>query len=72
MGALQFDKNGKLIIPEPSRPLDEDNIVFKCNWNDGGWKGTCSKKAREFNTNNFSDEISIFILSENAIANFCK
>ena len=46
---MQFDEQGKLIIPEPTRPLDENNIVFKCNWNDAGWKGICSKGAREFN-----------------------
>ena len=45
---MEFDKDGKIIVPE-STYLDEDNAVFKCNWNDAGWKGICSKKAREFN-----------------------
>jgi hypothetical protein len=47
---MQFDKRtGKLIMPERTMPLTEDNIVFKCNWNDAGWKGICSKKARDYN-----------------------
>ncbi len=46
---LQFDSTGKVIVPPVSVPLGEDNLVFKCHWNDAGWKGICSKKAREFN-----------------------
>jgi len=45
---MEFDKNGKIIVPETTY-VEEDNAVFKCNWNDAGWKGICSKKAREFN-----------------------
>jgi len=47
--SIQFDENGKPVMPEPTGPLDEDNIVFKCNWNDRGWKEICSRKARNFN-----------------------
>jgi len=43
-----FDDDGRLIVPK-NEVHNEDNIVFKCNWNDKGWKGTCSKEAREFN-----------------------
>lgn len=46
---MEFDKDGKIIVPESSGPLEDENIVFKCNWNDAGWKGLCSKKGREFN-----------------------
>lgn len=28
---------------------EAENIAFKCNWNDRGYKGICSKKAYEFN-----------------------
>src|SRR3989344_4808074 len=43
-----FDNEGRLIVPK-IEVHDEDNVVFKCNWNDKEWKGTCSKEAREFN-----------------------
>ena len=50
MSPLQFDpKTGRVIMPKPVLPYNEDNIVFKCNWNDKGWKGTCSRRARDFN-----------------------
>jgi len=45
---MEFDKNGKIVVPENTY-LEEDNAVFKCNWNDAGWKGICSKNAREYN-----------------------
>ena len=34
---------------EQSREIYGDNLVFKCNWNDAGWKKICSKKARDYN-----------------------
>jgi len=46
---LEFDSEGRVIAPKFEGSTTEDNIVFKCNWNDAGWKGICSKKAREFN-----------------------
>lgn len=48
--SLEFDPvTGSIIVPKFEGPTTEDNIVFKCNWNDNGWKGICSKKAHEFN-----------------------
>ena len=48
--ALEFDPvTGNVIVPKFEGTTTEENIVFKCNWNDAEWKGICSKKAREFN-----------------------
>jgi hypothetical protein len=45
---IEFDSSGRVIVPSVDF-VGEDNIVFKMNWNDQGWKGICSKKAREYN-----------------------
>ena len=37
---LEFDEEGRVIVPEII-VHEEDNIVFKCNWNDAGWKEIC-------------------------------
>ena len=48
MSKLQYDSKGNLIVPDVPF-FGEDNLVFKQNWNDHGWKGICGKKAREYN-----------------------
>jgi len=45
---IEFDANGRIVVPK-STYIDPENVVFKCNWNDCGWKGICSKTAREYN-----------------------
>ena len=29
--------------------IHNDNLAFKCTWNEAGFKGICSQEAREYN-----------------------